>query len=60
MPGLSKNTVEKNIIIRGDCMDVLKTVPDESVHLVVTDPPYGDNTGYGRNERTIKGKLLTV
>src|SRR6202165_2960019 len=28
---------------------------DESVHLVVTDPPYGDNTGYGRNDRTIKG-----
>jgi len=47
--------MENNVIIRGDCMEVLKTVPDESVHLVVTDPPYGDNTGYGRNNRTIKG-----
>jgi DNA modification methylase len=47
--------MENNIIIRGDCLDVLKTVPDESVHLVVTDPPYGDNFAYGRNNRTIKG-----
>lgn len=25
----------------GDCRDVLRLVPDESVHLVLTDPPYG-------------------
>jgi DNA modification methylase len=25
----------------GDCLDVLRTLPDESVHAVVTDPPYG-------------------
>lgn len=25
----------------GDCMDVLRTLPDESVDAVVTDPPYG-------------------
>jgi DNA modification methylase len=47
--------VEKNVIIRGNCIDILSTVPDESVHLVVTDPPYGDNMAYGRNGRTIKG-----
>lgn len=28
-------------IIRGDCLDVLRTLPAESVHAVVTDPPYG-------------------
>lgn len=27
-------------IIIGDCRDVLKTLPDASVHSVVTDPPY--------------------
>lgn len=47
--------MKKNTIIRGDCLEVLKTVPDESVHLVVTDPLYGNNTGYGRHNRTIKG-----
>lgn len=28
----------------GDCLDVLKTLPDGSVDAVVTDPPYGVNT----------------
>lgn len=27
-------------ILQGDCRDVLRTLPDESVHAVVTDPPY--------------------
>jgi len=27
----------------GDCLDVLKTLPDASVDLVVTSPPYADN-----------------
>lgn len=25
----------------GDCLDVMRTLPDGSVHAVVTDPPYG-------------------
>ena len=25
----------------GDCLDVLRTLPDDSVDAVVTDPPYG-------------------
>ena len=27
-------------ILHGDCIEALKTVPDETVDLVVTDPPY--------------------
>ena len=27
-------------VITGDCMDVLRTIPSESVHCVVTSPPY--------------------
>ena len=30
-----------NKIINGNCLDVLKEQPDNSVDLVVTDPPYG-------------------
>ena len=30
-----------NQIICGDCLDVLKTLPENSVDSVVTDPPYG-------------------
>ncbi len=30
----------KNCIINGDCTEVLKTIADESVDFVLTDPPY--------------------
>jgi DNA modification methylase len=34
-------------ILTGDCRDVLKTLPDESVHCVVTSPPYWGLRDYG-------------
>jgi DNA modification methylase len=34
-------------IITGDCRDVLRTMPDESVHCVVTSPPYFGLRDYG-------------
>ena len=30
-----------NQIIQGDCLEVMKGIPDKSIDLVVTDPPYG-------------------
>ena len=33
--------MEVNQIICGDCLEVIKGIPDKSVDLVVTDPPYG-------------------
>ena len=30
-----------NKIIHGDCLEILKQIPDESVDLLVTDPPFG-------------------
>ena len=30
-----------NQIIQGDCLEVMKTFPDKSIDLVLTDPPYG-------------------
>ena len=32
--------MEVNKIIQGDCLEILKTMPDNSVDLVLTDPPY--------------------
>ena len=29
------------MIHHGDCLEVLKTMPDNSVESIVTDPPYG-------------------
>jgi DNA modification methylase len=42
-------------LIHGDCIEVLRQLPKESVDLICTDPPYGDNTGYGRSNRMILG-----
>ena len=32
-----------NKIICGDCLEVMKGIPDKSIDLVLTDPPYGIN-----------------
>jgi len=34
-------------ILIGDCREVLRTLPDESVHCVVTSPPYWGLRDYG-------------
>lgn len=35
-------------LLHGDCLELMKDIPDESIDLVVTDPPYKTITG-GRN-----------
>ena len=30
-----------NEIIQGDCLEVMKTMVDNSIDTVITDPPYG-------------------
>ncbi len=34
----------------GDVLEVLKTIPDKSIRLIVTDPPYNLNKNYGNNQ----------
>lgn len=36
----------KNKIIQGDCLDVLKNFPDESIDMVITSPPYDNLRNY--------------
>ena len=36
-----------NKIICGDCLEVMKGIPDESVDLVITSPPYNIEIDYG-------------
>jgi site-specific DNA-methyltransferase (adenine-specific)/site-specific DNA-methyltransferase (cytosine-N4-specific) len=33
----------------GDCFELIKTLPDNSVDLVITSPPYADIVNYGKN-----------
>lgn len=35
--------LEVDRIIRGDCLEVLKTIPENCIDLVITSPPYADN-----------------
>ena len=30
-----------NTLIHGDCLEVMKQIPDNSMSMVLTDPPYG-------------------
>jgi len=38
-------------ILKGDCREVLRTLPDGSVHCVVTSPPYWRQRDYGIAEQ---------
>ena len=44
-------------ILKGDCRDVLSTLPDDSVHCVVTSPPYWGLRSYDENAVIIDPKL---
>jgi adenine-specific DNA-methyltransferase len=39
---------EHIVVYPGDCLDLLKTIPDESLKLVVTSPPYNIGKEYER------------
>jgi len=41
-----------NKVICGDCLEVMKNIPDKSIDLVLTDPPYGINFDYEGYEDT--------
>ena len=39
-----------NQIINADCLDILRELPDKSIDLVLTDPPYGIGEAAGKNK----------
>lgn len=41
--------MEYNKIIRGGCLEYMKQLPDKSIDLIVTDPPYGKKADKGTN-----------
>ena len=45
LPTLDKPTLAKDVIHRGDCIAVLKSLPDASVDMVFADPPYNLQLG---------------
>lgn len=53
----------KHILVNGDSIDVLKSIPDNSIDLIFTDPPYNAKLDYGstyNDSRTLKDYLALV
>lgn len=48
----------KNKIIQGDCLEVMRALPEKSVDIVITSPPYNllNSTGNGLKKNTNCGK----
>ena len=46
--------MKRNRIIQGDCIEIIRKFKSNSVDLIITDPPYGDNVAYGLNNKSIK------
>ena len=42
--------IQPNTVITGDSLTVLRSMDDESVDMVITDPPYGIDYQSGRKE----------
>ena len=49
--------LELNKIYCGDCLEVMKEIPDKSIDLVLTDFPYGVNYEYSDYEDTQENLL---
>lgn len=47
-----------NKIINGDCLEIMKKMPDKSIDIIITSPPYNllNSTGNGLKKNTTCGK----
>ena len=48
-------TVELHL---GDCLEVMKSIPDKSVDAVITDPPYGMNKSFDNDTPELADELF--
>lgn len=40
------NPAAKAVVLQGNCVETLKSLPDDSIHLIVTSPPYNIGKDY--------------
>lgn len=50
--------MEYDYIECGDCLELMKGIPDNSIDLIVTDPPYGINYQSNMRVKTNKFEVL--
>ena len=48
-PPLQQCSLSGSAMFNADCMDILPLIPDESVDIILTDPPY--NIGYADQDK---------
>src|SRR3989344_4025301 len=41
---------EDHKFIYGDCLEIMKKIPSESINLIFTDPPYNQNIPYVKKD----------
>ena len=61
----NKNLMNTNYIKLGDCYKLLKQIPDNSIDLIVTDPPYefqqgGGGGTFGSKNRTYHKEYISL
>jgi len=47
---------DSGVLYHGDCLEIMKELPDKSVDLVLTDPPYG--IAFKSNRQTYQDKII--
>ena len=52
-----QEVTDRYAIYQGDCMDVMATLPDESMHLSIYSPPFGGLYQYSSSERDLSNCL---
>lgn len=57
MAVMTQAVTDKFAIYNGDCIEVMKTFPDESMHLSVYSPPFGGLFCYSSSERDLSNCL---
>lgn len=45
---IKKNGNRQHLLVTGNSSEILKKIPDESIDLIFTDPPYNANLKYGK------------
>lgn len=53
MAVITQNVTENYALYNGDCIEVMKSMPKESVHLSIYSPPFGGLYHYSSSERDI-------
>jgi DNA modification methylase len=53
MAVINQEITDKYAIYNGDCIEVMKTLPDEKIHLSVYSPPFGGLYNYSSSERDL-------